>query len=82
MVTCKYRFEISRVVSGSPKVVRNFHTALAAFLTENAKTRVNPTLSALDQQAKDLSPARPGALGEFFGGSQRGRHNVPIGDIA
>jgi len=41
----KHRLEISRLVSGSPEAARIFHTALGAFLAENARTRSNPTLS-------------------------------------
>jgi hypothetical protein len=82
MCTNNYRCEISRLVSGSPAAVRNFFTALAAFLVESAKTRVNPTVFALDQQQSGRRSGRPDALGEFFAGKQRDRYHVPMGDTA
>ena len=58
MVTSIFQIEISRLVSGSLAAAKIFYTGLAAFLVENARTRVNPTLSA-----KSLTAARLGAQG-------------------
>ena len=50
MITSKFQSELSRLVGGSLAAAKIFYTGLAAFLVENAKTRVNPTLALSRRQ--------------------------------